>query len=364
MLLFSAMGLLIWERLLSALKLQVGIYFLLAIFPLYNSYIYNLFTGYHYENLEIFFFGLMIYGMIRNKLIYEGLGLCLWLMIKEDIPIYLFLFSTILFFQKKWKRSIVYALVSVLYFLGIQVIQSHLDPSARVNWISAWGQWGTNTPEILWNLLTSPMEIGKIYWEKRNILQNLLGSFGYLPLLFFQGYGSTFVIFSLHLLSSREWYDSFYHYYSYSFLPSFLYAIVVLAQNYGKEPLLRKFIPFFLILGSVFYSLKGNREFPQKWGKIDWERVHETREIQKKIPPNASVQVIFDMGMHLRKDIQVYRLQKDFSMEYILVDRRGKSPYYPIENINEDIEKYLKEEKILLYSSIGSVKLYKRKDER
>jgi hypothetical protein len=362
--LFSGLGLYLWERILFHLKLPLGLYFLLSLFVLYNSFLYQLFTSYHFESLSFFFFCFLLYGMITEKPYLEGLGVILFLLTKEDMPLYLFLFSTILFFQKKWKRSMIYASVSVLYFLCIQIIQSNLDPSAKVNWISAWGHWGTNTHEILGNLLTSPLEIGKIYWEKRRILQNLLGSFGFLPLLFYQGFGSILAILSLHLLSSREWYNSFYHYYSYPILPSFLYAIVVLAQKFRTDLAFNKTIPVLLLFGSVLYTLKGNREFPQKWGKIDWERVHDTREIQKRIPLNASVHVIFDMGMHLRKDIQVYRMQKDFLKEYILVDRRGMSPYYPIENLNEDIEKVLREKKFLLYSTIGSVKLYKRKEER
>ena len=209
-----------------------------------------------------------------------------------------------------------------------------------------------------------PMEVLSILFEKRNVLVNLFGSFGFIPLLHIPSLGALVVLFSLHIFSSKEWYNSFYHYYSYTVLPFLLYSILMLGRKISEKPFEKKSIFILLFWGSVFYSLKGNRDFPQKIGTFDRERVRETQAVVEKISKNASVNVFFDMGMHLRKDIRVYSLKKDFLKDFILLDTRGWSPYYPIDNINEDIEKYLKEKKILLYYSVGSVKLYKRKEER
>ncbi len=364
LLIFTGLGLWLWEKVLSRLEISKDIYFYLAIFPIYNSYIYNLNTGYHYEITILFFFFLILYGIFQRNYVLEFLGLCFLLMIKEDMPIYVILFATTFLFQKKVKKFVIYFGISILYFLLIYIVQSNLDSSAKVNWISAWSHWGNTPLEIMSNFLMRPMEVLSILFEKRNVLVNLFGSFGFIPLLHIPSLGALVVLFSLHIFSSKEWYNSFYHYYSYTVLPFLLYSILMLGRKISEKPFEKKSIFILLFWGSVFYSLKGNRDFPQKIGTFDRERVKETQAVVEKIPKNASVNVFFDMGMHLRKDIRVYSLKKDFLKDFILLDTRGWSPYYPIDNINEDIEKYLKEKKILLYYSVGSVKLYKRKEER
>ena len=364
LLIFTGLGLWLWEKVLSQLEISKDIYFYLSIFPIYNSYIYYLNTGYHYEITILFFFFLVIYGIFQKNSILELLGLGFLLMIKEDMPFYVILFATTFLFQKKSKKFLIYFGISILYLLIIYIVQSNLDNTAKVNWISAWSQWGNTPSEIIINFITRPLEVLSILIEKRNVLLNILGSFGFIPLLHLPSAGALGVILSLHLFSSKEWYNSFYHYYSYTVLPLLLYSILMLGKKISEKPFGKKSLLILFFWGSVFYSLKGNKDFPQKIGTFDNERVRETQAVIEKIPRNASVNVFFDMGMHLRKDIRAYRLKKDFLKDFILLDTRGWSPYYPIENINEDIEKYLKEKKILLYYSIGSVKLYKRKEER
>ncbi len=364
LLFFTGLGLWLWEKVLSLLEINKKIYFYLSIFPIYNSYIYNLNTGYHYEITVLFFFFLTLYGFFKNNSLLEYIGLSFLLMIKEDMPIYVVLFATTFLYLKKCKKFFIYSGISILYLILIYIVQSNLDSTAKVNWISAWSHWGDSPSEIIINFITRPKEVFFDLLEKRNILINLLGSFGFIPLLYLPSLGALAVIFTLHIFSSKEWYNTFYHYYSYTVLPLLLYSIVELGKKSSEKPFLKKGLLFLFFWGSVFYSLKGNKDFPQNIGTFDTERVRETQLVMEKIPKNASVNVFFDMGMHLRKDIKVYRLKKDFLTDFILLDTRGWSPYYPIENINEDIEKYLKEKKILLYYSVGSVKLYKRKEER
>jgi hypothetical protein len=104
LLIFTGLGLWLWEKVLAQLEISKDIYFYLAIFPIYNSYIYYLNTGYHYEITILFFFFLVLYGIFQKNSILELLGLGFLLMIKEDMPFYVILFATTFLFQKKNKK--------------------------------------------------------------------------------------------------------------------------------------------------------------------------------------------------------------------------------------------------------------------
>jgi hypothetical protein len=110
----------------------------------------------------------------------------------------------------------------------------------------------------------------------------------------------------------------------------------------------------------ILYNNKGNQDFPLKIGNINRERVENLKNVIPAIPKNSSVNTSFDLGMHLPLYLKIYPLKKDYLQEFILIDIGGTSPYYTIENMKEDIDKYLAEKKIILFSSSGTVKLYKR----
>ena len=358
LLIFNLLGLFLWERISFHLFKKKILYLFISILPLLNGFIFNLFTSYHFESLLFFFFLFFYYGLITKNLKMELIGFLFCLLIKEDIPIYFSLLSFFFLFKVDTKRFLIYLLVSTFYYILITYyIQPSLDPSAKVNWLLAWENWGTNKVEIIINILTNPKIVTLRLWEKRNILFNLLSSFGFIPLLSLSTFPSFLALYTLQILSERIWYNAFYHYYCYTILPFLILGTFDILQKWkGKKMFPMIIISFCFIL----YNNKGNQDFPIKIGNINRERTENLNKVIPAIPKNSAVNTSFDLGMHLPLDLKIYPLKKDYLQEFILIDIRGTSPYYTIENIKEDIEKYLAENKIILFYSSGTVKLYKR----
>ena len=355
---FNLFGLFLWERVSFHLIKKKILYLFISILPLLNGFIFNLFTSYHFESLVFFFFLVFYYGLITKKFTIELIGYVSCILIKEDIPIYFSLISFFFLFKKDAKRFIFYLLVSSFYYsLITYYIQPSLDQSARVNWLLAWENWGKTKGEIIFNLLSSPKIVALTFFEKRKFFFNLFSSFGLLPLLSLSALPSLLALYTLQILSDRIWYNAFYHYYCYTILPFLILGTFDILQNWKRKKLFPMLI---LSFGLVLYNNKGNQDFPLKIGNINRERVENLKNVIPAIPKNSSVNTSFDLGMHLPLYLKIYPLKKDYLQEFILIDIGGTSPYYTIENMKEDIDKYLAEKKIILFSSSGTVKLYKR----
>lgn len=355
---YNFLGLVLWERISFHLIRKKIVYLFISILPLLNDFLFNLFTSYHFESLLFFFFLLFYYGLITKNFKIELIGYISCILIKEDIPIYFCLLSMFFLFKKDFRRFLSYLLVSSFYYsLITYYIQPALDQSARVNWLLAWENWGKNKTEIIMGILSQPKVVSLIFWEKRNIFFNLFSSFGFLPVLSACSLPSLLVIYTLQILSNRIWYNAFYHYYCYTVLPFLIIGTFDILHGWGKKNILPTICLSFIL---ILYNNKGNQDFPLKLRGINRQRVENLNKVLTEIPEKSSVNTSFDLGMHLPLDMKIYPLKKDYLQEFILIDFGGTSPYYTIENIREDVERYLAEKKIILFYSNGTVKLYKR----
>ncbi len=357
LLFFDFLSLLLWEKISFRLFKTKIAYFFIATLPLFNTFLFNLFTSYHFESLLVYFFLLFFYGYTTKSLKLEFLGYLFCLFIKEDIPIYFSMISIYFIFKKDPKRFFFYFIFSIFYYLMITYIQSTLDLSARVNWLSAWERWGSTKFEILFNIILHPLEVLQIFGNKKTSLFQLLSSVGFIPLFSLSTLPTFLSLYTFQILSDRLWYNTFYHYYCYTIIPVlFLGTFDALKNKRGK------FRGAFLLVsfGIILYANKGNQDFPIKIKEIQRDRVESLNAVISVLPLNSSVNTSFDIGMQLPIHLRIFPLKKDDLQEFILIDSGGISPYYTIENINRDIEKYLAEKKIRLYYSVRSVKLYKR----
>ena len=364
LIIFNFISLILIEKIANYNLKDKKDYLIFCLIPLFNPYFYNLFTSYHFESLFLTFFLVFLYGYLSGNKLYESLGFLLSITLKEDIPIYYIIFSVIFLLKKDYKRFIYLIVICLVYLNIINQVQLGLDRSAYVNWLGGWSQFGTDKVGIILNFFLKFDTLILLAIRKIDNLINLLISFSYLPVFSLTELIPCLSIFIIQSSSDRMWYNSFYNYYCYTILPFFIYSTLIglpyLTQKNDNDKI-KNFI-YILLTAFCLYANKSDRQIPMKYQNVEEEKVRNVRAVIEKIPINSEVSTFFSLGMHLRTDISSYPLKKDKTKKFILVDTTGFSPYTSIEEINLDIEKNLKEKKILLYYSKNTVKLYKKTD--
>ncbi|MCB1179254.1 MAG: DUF2079 domain-containing protein [Leptospiraceae bacterium] len=336
---------------------------LIFLILIFNIYSYRLFTSYHFESLFLFSFLGIIYSIIKKNKYLETFFFLFSLSIKEDIAIYLFLFGIVFFFKKDKLRFLLYSGISLIYFIVIiPFFQNLLDNTAKENWYILWNNLGNSPGEILLSPLFKTKLIVYNILNSYKLFVDLGNSLGWIFLFSGVYLFPVSIIYLIHILSSRIWYNEFYHYYSYTILP-FLLAGTIIGfrsfQNYKKFNK-KRFIIFF-ILSFLFFRISSEKEFPLKYNEVNFSRKNDILEVIKNIPENKEISISFDIGAILPRKFDLYPIveNKNFK-EYILVDMNSFSPYYSTGKIEERLKKSLKAQKIQLIYKKNRVKLYKK----
>jgi uncharacterized membrane protein len=332
----------------------------LFTFFLLNLYNYRIFTAYHFEVLFLLFFLIWILCFKKKYLISEIIFFIICLGVKEDIAIYLVFFSFYFLFKKENARFLGYFSFCLLYyFFIIPYFQNQLDQSTKENWLHIWGKYGQSIPEIILYIIKNPNLILMEIWNRKSVAIDLLGSFSFIPLGSLIIYSSLISILGLHILSTRIWHNSFYHYYSYSILPTLWVGVL---DIFSKKPKISiQLLALFFGIGLYFSG--NDKHFPLTFQQITEPNFSSIQFAIAKIPKGSSVQVSFQIGALLSRSNPVYPIQAGFvTKDYLLF---VPSPLLSKEETNR-IEKNLKKQeedgKIILVFSQNLVKMYKKKD--
>ena len=328
----------------------------LTILFIANPYAYRIFTSYHFEAVFVFFALLLIFFLRKGQLLNYAITFAFLLFLKEDIPAYMFLFSFyVLFFHNKAAGLWGMAAAAVIFLL-IPFIQKKLNYDILINWQILYISWGNTYPEIFFNMLTSPFKvIERIFLSLKVLFYLVLGT-GTIWLYSALAPMVIVPIILLHILSDRPWFNDFNHYYSYTCMPFILYALVLswkkLSDRFSHNRLSSL---FFLLVCLMFYKNSTEHDFPLQHRKTNPDRVYNLSNAIRLIPKNSRLSVQFDLGAFTRRDTRLYPLRRNYPlMEYILLDEKGFSPYYPVTEIKNLKNSLLKQGQYsALYDNAG-----------
>lgn len=351
---FSLLGVYFFFLNIKTFKLKYKIF--LITFYILNLYNYRLFTSYHFEILSLTFFLAWFYYKKNQNRFLEFLLFLFLLGLKEDISIYMSLFSFYFLFEKKYLSFIYYFFTPIIYhFLFIPFAQSFLDQSTTQNWLHIWEGFGNSIPKILLFFLKNPKIIFLQIWNKKKTLVDLYGNFSFLPLASFKILLTASCIVCIHLLSSRIWHNSFYHYYAYSILPSFWIGVLDFFSK--KKQLSQTTLFLFLAVSLYFGSLDKHYPLSYPTPSEDFEIM---QEIISKIPFKAEIQVSFQLGALLPRHLKLYPLKNlDNPKEYLLY-APSQFQTESEQKLEAELKKMEVLGKIILVIEKKRVKLYKK----
>jgi uncharacterized membrane protein len=365
LLFFVALSFVLFAVLLIRKNIRGNIFYAAMILLAVNLPLHRLFFSYHFELLTVFFFLLFFAGKEFNKTYISILAIILLLLLKEDMAIYTFCLGMYFALNKKWRYATSLMVASLVYFFLIpSFFQSQLDKSTHINWLEDWSKWGNSYSEILFNLITSPMQVLNTFLSKWKVLREFIFSFS--PLIFISP--SLIIvslpIFILHFISDRVWYNSLYNYYSYTvvsfFILSMVFSIERLENSKYKKYTLS--IVLFCIFISL-YSSSGDKFFP--YTKIDTKenRVNDLAEVIQSIPVNKTVATQFDLGAFLPRANPLYPLhEKNLDKDYLLIDLNGGiTPYVDKPRIERMIKGVTANQSYSLVIQKNGIMLYAKK---
>ena len=335
LLFFHLFSFVLFRKILDFFPLNPGEKALWLFFFLLNLYVYRLFTSYHYESLFLFSaLGLILSHLKNNNFLFSFFFL-FSLLLKEDISLYLALFSLYLLFEKKKYTALLVLSISFFYFFFVPAFfQKRLDPSASVNWLSSWSKWGKTYPEILLHFISQPgIILNSFLNHKKTILELSLGA-GFLFWFYIPSLPLFIGIMLIHFLSDRYWYNTFYNYYIYSLLPFYLFfslkGYLSLRKKTGQTILL-------LAISLCLYRNSTDSLFPHKLSEPDRTRLDTVRNAFQEIPKYSCLSVQFDLSGFAPRSLSIYPIRERNLKEFILLDfsKKSFSPYLSIKKLKE-----------------------------
>jgi hypothetical protein len=321
--------------------------FLVFILIITNGFFYKLNFSYHFELL---FFTLLLLSYLFKKLNYtllEFLTLFLCLGIKEDIFIYIIIYSAYFYLYEKEKKYIAIILISILYFLFFYFyLQPNLPKEAKVDWLSNWSFYKDINPFL--------SLVDKIL-SKTNILIKVLLVFMICFVLRKKTILILIPIFILHFSSDRIWYNSFENYYSYTILP--LLSIFTIDTFINSNFKYKNYL-LLLSLSYLCFDYSLDKTIPYKPRIENTKEIQNLQEVIPIIPANSKLSISYDLGAFIPKDIKLYPIRPEhLTMEYILYSEKSFSPFV---NLKEIESKLINEKKYSLVKQSGNYKLWRK----
>lgn len=278
---------------------ELGIKFLVFWVLVTNQlYLYRIGSSFHYEVLVILFGFFFFYIWEQRKKLENSpspirwiyyniliLSLLLYLMQKEDIGIYLFLFFLPVLLKflydlgKSKRQNLVFSEEKKFYLLVLLFVITSIwlgfvfiiypkfgDVSESVTWTKVL----TQEYHVAFKQVTGFQKSFQIFLEL--VISGGLGIFQMIPELIGIGF-----IYATHILSTRPWHHEVYTYYSYSLIPFVLYTGILWIQSKRKISLSFAF----LILACLFWKNSLDQNFPLNTNiKSPWANPTIEKEIQ------------------------------------------------------------------------------------
>ncbi len=312
---------------------------------------------FHLATIAVFFYAYFILFMWQKKWLWAGLLAILSMITKEDMPIYIAFamlgFLTIEIFnpdKENRRKTIiiqsVFFLFSLLFFLLIDWLMTHINPIGRSNYFS-FSSFGSSYFEILKNIFSQPVgfaqKLFKQFYEnpiKKKAFLVFMNGFSWLPVFAPQTYFAIIPFFLIKFASDRS-------------------ALWGLSGQYAVKNILHKYENFrkyisYLSIILVIMALKVNFSdgiFEKTFESRKWQLVNQyegLNKIIKQIPKEASVVTQDQIIPHVSNRQKVFMLKCIYcnlsasnNYEYILIDTRFNIIFNPI--IGGDIQPTLKE---------------------
>ncbi|MCB1193957.1 MAG: DUF2079 domain-containing protein [Leptospiraceae bacterium] len=366
MLFFNLLSIVTFSKLIWIKGFCGKSYEYILIFFVLNLYVYRLFQAYHFESLFLAFVLILMLSIEkRNKALFLIVYI-ITLLLKEDTSIYLALLGLYYVFTRRTKIGLILFLVSIVYFFYIVPhLMSIPEQSAKINWLADWKHLGDSYITIAKNVFLSPLDITHAFISKKDTLWELCLGFSFLFLFYPPIFIILLPIFSLHFLSERMWYNTFYNYYVYPILPFLVYASIYSLEKLKTNFFIRNNFHLVILFLLCISTYRGSLDvlYPFKTFPIDQERVQNVRLAVNQIPKGASVSAQFDLSGFIKRYNPIYPIRMDVSKlkDYVLLDtKEGFYPYLTKEDII-DLEKQLtKGNSYLLIYKIKGIGLFKK----
>lgn len=340
------------------------------VFLVLWSYLANPYTGSllnHGFHVEVFYVPLGLFFIVNfllgsPKMWVYGLA---FLLVKEDGAFYLTSFAIGQMFDLKFRKQASGLLLLSLGILAINliVIQPYfLEKNAAFepSYLRFWGHWGASKPEIIRNLITSPLSV--LYAFLTSNWWVLLGSLGFLPLFSFAGLMGLLPGLIMAALANNVHVREFATYYAAPMIPFLFLAFIS-----GTKRLLSMRWQFswkraWPPLALLFFGLTGGGYL--RYPNVKWSLVSDLKEVRALIarekPPLVCAQTL--LFPHLDYHIPMFPigeecLKQKGSLTVYLSDARYDSYPLPAHALNSLVENVDGMRLVLSYES--SIKVFR-----
>lgn len=366
---------------------------ILVSYLLYPPLEYSNLSDFHPQTLAttiiLFSFWYLYNRNFRNFYFWMFLGL----LVKENISLlYAALGLYLIFVMRERRRGIFVFLISIFYFLSALYFLMPYFSGGTMGALGRYQYLGTSPREIIWHLLSRPTEtLGILLMPpKIKYLFHLLVSVGFLPILA-PGYlllaASEFFL-NLFSVYNPQWQVKFH--YTAAITPfifiaaifgvgklrrslrhtTSLYSNVVKRETGGNwwECLLSIYLVLISLLWNILHSPSPLfYKFDPNIYRVTKE-TEAVRRVLKRIPPEASVSAMNNLGAHLAQRRFLYRFPINYDKaDYIVVDPRLPSESFDLSQIDfKEFKKIIEEvrvsqnyrqvvdlERLLVFEKIG-----------
>jgi len=310
----------------------------------------------------IFLVSYLLYPVLHNGLLYDfheivfAVGFAAWafyfLEKRNDKLFILFAFLMILsqeylallvfmmgicliFFKKRRKFGAMVAIAALFYYiLTVSVIMPHFSTTGKAAFLannmalaSRYGWLGSGFPEIIKNILIHPLFVLKVIssFDRLRYLFLLVAPIFSLALFSWPFLIALPVIF-LYLISMNSITYNIFFYHSAILAPFvFFAAIYTYKKWFLEDKFLRRIFAVFILtfsLGaSILYGVSPLSPYYKTSDYIPSAHAKKIKEVEKIIPPEASLSVQHNLGPHFSERELIWRfpLHKD-DAQYILLD--------------------------------------------
>lgn len=260
-----------------------------CLLPLVCVPVWRLSQSFHFELLVLPAAAMTFLG-IRGR---PGLfwpGIILWLLIKEDMAVYVFCFGIWMVTEASIRRRGFAVILAAMLWAGIaHVARGWIAGGHTPDWGAYWAdQW--NSSRQLWPSVL------------------MLASVGFLPVFAPRFFILALApILGLHVLSYHPWHQAFTGHYGYSVLPALLIGSLLglerIAALRGRWPAVTA-----LALLAVAYSAAANEKESPAGRFVKDPRADILDSIVKLVPPRSCVQAHRRFSAHVPLDVSVFPL--------------------------------------------------------
>ncbi|MCM8763086.1 MAG: DUF2079 domain-containing protein [Candidatus Omnitrophica bacterium] len=304
------------------------------IYLFYPALAYTNLYEFHPTVFAPFFIFCMFYYYLNEDFKKFLFFLILTLFCQENMPLAIFMFGVVAFFQKKRKKWIIVpAVLSAAYFIFSLKAISHFNNNT-IQFISIYSRWGNTPQEIAKNILLRPNLVLRNIFSPQVLiyLVQLLLPLSFIPLLSPLTFSLAIPFLLQHILSNRISELTIYYHYVAEVMPllfiSFIYGIKFLLRYKFFELNQRVIKVIFLAMFCLTNLLWGPYiHLPQLISKYRIDFLdRQKKNLLQRLPRKASVVATFEFLPHLSHRRNLFSFHHVYYGFYTLSNKKYVLP--------------------------------------